>query len=192
MQDIDLLIDYSNNDNSCEKKFIYGHSLGGNLVINYVLRRKPNITGLIATSSWLKLGFEPPKFQVKMANLVKNIFPSLTQKTSFKKEDLSKNLKNIELYENDDLVHDKISVKLFIDAYDAANWALENAKKMSVPLLLMHGNEDKMTSPEGSKEFASKSEKTELKIWEGFYHEIHNEENNTDVYNFVIDWVNKF
>jgi len=189
MQDIDLLLDYSEKDNNCQKRFLYGHSLGGNLVINYVLRRKPNLTGLIASSPWLILGFDPPKWQMKMANIVKNIFPALSQKTGFHKEDLSKNLKNIELYEKDDLVHDKITVKLFVDAYDAAQWALDNAKEMSVPFLLMHGDEDKMTSPEGSKEFASKSEKTQLKIWEGFYHEIHNEEGNEKVYNWVIDWV---
>jgi len=189
MQDIDLLLDYSKKDNNCKKQFIYGHSLGGNLVINYVLRRQPDITGLIASSPWLKLGFEPPKWKVKMANIVKNIFPSLSQKTGFHKEDLSKNLKNIELYEKDNLVHNKITVKLFVDAYDAAKWALSNAKNMPVPFLLMHGNEDKMTSPEGSREFASKNEKTHLKIWEGFYHEIHNEKNNIDVYNYVIEWV---
>jgi len=189
MQDIDLLLNYSENDNNCTKRFLYGHSLGGNLVINYVLHRKPNLTGLIASSPWLILGSDPPKWQMKMANIVKNILPALTQKTGFNKDDLSKNLKNIELYEKDDLVHDKITVKLFVDAYDAAQWALDNAKEMSVPFLLMHGDEDKMTSPEGSKEFASKSEKTQLKIWEGFYHEIHNEEGNEKVYNLVIDWV---
>ena len=189
MKDIDLLVNYSEKDNTCNKRFIYGHSLGGNMVINYVLRRKPNITGLIASSPWLKLGFEPPKIQVKMANVVKNIFPALSQKTGFHKEDLSKNLKNIELYENDDLVHDKITVKMFVEAYDAAQYALDNAQDMSVPFLLMHGSEDKMTSPKGSKEFTSKSNKVELKIWEGFYHEIHNEENNIDIYNYVINWV---
>lgn len=192
MKDIDLLVDYSEKDNTCIKRFIYGHSLGGNLVVNYVLRRKPNITGLIASSPWLKLGFEPPKWQMKMANIVKNIFPALSQSTGFKKEDLSKNIKNIELYEKDDLVHGKITVKLFVEAYDAAQWALDNASDMPVPFLLMHGDEDKMTSLEGSKEFASKNNKTELKIWKGFYHEIHNEENNLDVYNHVIDWVKDF
>ena len=189
MKDVDLLLNYSKKDNKCEKQFIYGHSLGGNIVINYILRRKPNITGLIASSPWLKLGFEPPKIQVKLANIVKNIFPGLSQKTGFHKEDLSKNLKNIELYENDDLVHGKITVKMFIEAYDAAQWALNNASEMPIPFLLMHGSEDKMTSPEGSKIFASKNNKTNLKIWEGSYHEIHNEENNIDVYNYVIDWV---
>ena len=191
MKDIDLLLDYSEKDNNCKKRFIYGHSLGGNLVINYTLRRKPNITGLIASSPWLKLGFEPPKWQIKMANIFKDIFPALSQKTGFKKEDLSKNIKNIELYEKDEMVHDKITVKLFVEAYDAAQWALDNASKMPVPFLLMHGNEDKMTSPEGSKAFALNNNKTELKIWEGFYHEIHNEEENEKVYNWVIDWVGK-
>ncbi len=189
MKDIDSLLYFSKNDNNCENIFLYGHSLGGNLVINYTLRRNPKIKGLIASAPWLKLGFEPPKIKVNMGKFIRGIFPKFTQRTGFNKSDLSKNIKNIEIYEKDNLVHDKISVSLFFGAYDAANLALNNAEKMTIPFLLMHGNEDKMTSPEGSKEFASKSEKTELKIWEGLFHEIHNEENNLEVYNFVINWI---
>ena len=33
-------------------RFLYGHSLGGNLVLNYVLRRRPDLTGVIVTGPW--------------------------------------------------------------------------------------------------------------------------------------------
>ena len=191
MKDIDSLLEYSAKDNDCKKVFIYGHSLGGNLVINYVLRRKPNITGLIASSPWLKLAFEPSKFDVAVGGLMRKVFPAFTQKTKLKTDDLSRNENNNETYKKDDLVHGYISVSTFFGAREAAQWALDNADKMNVPFLLMHGSADKMTSPEGSKEFASKSDKTELKIWDGFYHEIHNEEENKQVYDWVISWVEK-
>src|SRR5512142_2733677 len=35
-------------------RFLYGHSLGGNLVLNYTLRRKPTLHGVIATGPWLE------------------------------------------------------------------------------------------------------------------------------------------
>ncbi len=44
--------------------FIYGHSLGGGMVLDYLLRRKPEITGAIVTSPWLKLSFEPGKVKI--------------------------------------------------------------------------------------------------------------------------------
>jgi len=46
---------------------LYGHSLGGNLVLNYALRRKPDLHGVIATGPWLKLAFQPPASQVTLA-----------------------------------------------------------------------------------------------------------------------------
>lgn len=191
MKDIDKLMEYSANNNSCKNVFIYGHSLGGNLVINYVLRCKPNITGLIASSPWLRLAFEPSKFDVVIGGLVKNIYPAFTQKTKFELSDLSRNEENNDIYDKDDLVHGYITVNLFFGARAAAQWALDNASKMSVPFLLMHGSADKMTSPDASKEFALKSDKTELKIWEAFYHEIHNEKENKQVYNWAISWIEK-
>ncbi len=191
MKDIDKLMEYSAKDSSCKKLFIYGHSLGGNLVLNYVLRRQPKITGLIASGPWLKLAFEPSKFDVVLGSFVKKIYPAFTQKTKLKTDDLSHNEDSNETYKKDDLVHGHISVSLFFGAREAAQWALDNAAKMPVPLLLMHGGADKMTSPEGSKEFASKTDKAELKIWDGFYHEIHNEKENQQVYDFVINWIER-
>ncbi len=192
MKDIDILMEYSAKDNSCKKIFIYGHSLGGNLVLNYVLRRQPKITGVIASGPWLKLAFEPSKFDVALGGFVKKIYPAFTQKTKFELSDFSRNEANNTTYEKDDLVHGLISVSLFFGAREAAKWALDNANKMPVPLLLMHGSADKMTSPDGSKEFASKTDKAEIKIWDGFYHEIHNEKENQQVYDWVINWIEKF
>lgn len=40
--------------------FLYGHSMGGNLVLNYALRNKTNLNGVIATSPYLRLAFQPP------------------------------------------------------------------------------------------------------------------------------------
>lgn len=191
MKDIDKLMEFSAKDNSCKNVFIYGHSLGGNLVINYVLRRKPNITGLIATSPWLKLAFEPPKFDVFMGGIIKKILPSFTQKSKLDISQLSRNDESNNKYEKDDLVHGYVSVSTFFGAREAARWALENASKMHVPFLLMHGSADKITSPEGSKEFALKSDKTELKIWDGFYHEMHNEKENEQIFYWVINWIEK-
>ena len=41
--------------------FIYGHSLGGGIVLDYLIRKNPGIKGAIVTSPWLRLSFEPSK-----------------------------------------------------------------------------------------------------------------------------------
>ncbi len=37
--------------------FIYGHSLGGNLVLNFMLRRKPDVVGRHRDGSLAETGF---------------------------------------------------------------------------------------------------------------------------------------
>ena len=44
--------------------------------------------------------------------------------------------------------------------------------ELKVPALIIHGSDDLITSPDGSREFAKKSGKVVLKIWEGGYHEL--------------------
>jgi alpha-beta hydrolase superfamily lysophospholipase len=55
----------------------------------------------------------------------------------------------------------------------------------------MHGSDDTSTSPLASAEFASKTTMADLKIWEGGYHELHNETFREDVFNCIIEWIEK-
>ncbi len=174
-------------------KFIYGHSMGGNLVLNYALRRKPAIAGVIASSPWLKLAFEPPKFEVALGRFVNNIFPGFTQSTKLDVNAISRDKKVVDAYVNDPLVHDKISARFFVEVYAAAAWALEHASEMKLPLLLFHGTEDQLTSPEGSKEFAEKvKENCTFRLWDGFYHETHNEPEKEEVLKYIATWLNQY
>jgi len=90
------------------------------------------------------------------------------------------------------LVHDRISVRMFIGAYTRGEWALANAGKLDRSVLLIHGGDDKLTSVDASRRFAEKAGKNvEFKIWEGMYHELHNEKNRDEVFGYIIDWLEK-
>jgi len=64
LQDISSLLEVANERFPQRPSFLYGHSLGGNLVLNYVLRRQTQLKGVIATDPWLRLAFEPPRFKI--------------------------------------------------------------------------------------------------------------------------------
>ena len=172
--------------------FLYGHSLGGNLALNYVLRRQSHLKGVIATDPWLRLAFEPPRFKIILAQITNYIWPSFSQKNGLDTKVLSRDSEVVHAYENDPLVHDYISARMFISIYQAGQWALEHASEFSLPLLLMHGGDDKIISVKASHEFAGKiTENCNLKIWDGLYHEIHNEPEKEEVFKFLIDWLDK-
>jgi len=170
--------------------FLYGHSLGGNLVINTALRRKPAVKGVIATGPWLRLAFEPPAAKISLAKTMQSILPGLLQSSGLETAALSHDEAVVRAYENDPLVHDKISARLFVVMYDAGLWALEHASELTLPMLLMHGSADRLTSADASREFAERAgEKVTLKIWDGAYHEIHNEPEKEDVFRTMIAWM---
>ena len=171
--------------------FLYGHSLGGTLVINFALCRSAELSGVIATGPWLKLAFQPPAPKVILGRIMDNILPGFSQASGLETAALSRDSEIVRAYENDPLVHDKISARLFLNTFDTGLWALEYAGELTLPLLLMHGGADRITSVEASQQFAkSAGEKVTLRIWEGFYHEIHNEPEQKEVFAFTIEWLN--
>lgn len=170
---------------------LYGHSMGGNLVLNYVLKRKPQIKGVIASSPWLRLAFEPPAIQVKLGEIVNKILPAFTQSTKLDASTISRIPEEVKKYKDDPLVHDKISTMFFISVKTQGEWALANASKLRLPLLIFHGTGDLLTSYTASKEFVDNTSKEDvtLKLFDGAYHEIHNDLNQKDLFDLVTRWL---
>ncbi len=171
--------------------YIYGHSLGGGIVLDYLLRKNPRIKGAIVTSPWLRLTLQPPKSKVILASIMKNLIPGLTQPSGLNVNYISHDKAEVEKYTSDPLVHGKISVSLFSSAMSAAKYSLEHASELKIPTLILHGSDDMLTSPEASREFAGKTKMVDLKIWEGGYHELHNEPFKNEVFKYIMNWIGR-
>ena len=191
LQDVDMLINKTEEFFPGKPVILYGHSLGGNIVLNHALTRK-NTSRYIVTSPWLRLSFKPSSIKLALAQVMKKILPGLLQPSGLNVGHISHDPEVVEAYKNDPLVHDKISVRMFISVYSRGEWALANAGKIDRSVLLMHGGDDKITSPDASLQFAEKAGKNvELKIWEGMYHELHNEKIKDEVFSYIVDWLDK-
>ena len=193
MTDIDGLLDEAAARYSGLPCFLYGHSLGGNLVLNHALRRKPAIAGVIATSPAIRVASPLPASQVALARVMNKVRPSLQMANGLALEGLARDPEVIRAYTGDPLVHNKISVRLALGMLEGGDWALAHAAEFPLPLLLVHGTQDTITSVKASQEFAAKvpGERCTLKLWEGFYHETHNEPEKAEVLRFMIDWLNR-
>ncbi len=89
-------------------------------------------------------------------------------------------------------MHDRITSAFFINVHFAGQYVIDHANEIKTPLLVMHGMEDRLTSPKGSQEFASNSgENVHLKMWDGLYHELHNEPERQEIFNYEMEWMNK-
>src|ERR1019366_9211265 len=77
------------------KKFLWGHSWGGAQVLNYLLRRQPNISGAVATGPLLKLGFEPPAIKVFLARIMVHIYPAFTESAALDSDAVSRDKEEV-------------------------------------------------------------------------------------------------
>ncbi len=190
MDDIADLLSFVEKRYAGLPRFLYGHSMGGNQVINFALRRRPALAGVIATDPWLKLAFEPPALRVALGRMMDKIAPGFTQKSGLETAALSRDPEVERVYVTDPLVHDKVSARLFVSMYDAGLWAFGHAAEFPLPLLLMHGTADRLTSAEASRQFAERGGKNVTwRAWEGWYHEIHNEPGKAEVLQVMIGWM---
>lgn len=171
---------------------LYGHGLGANLAINYILRRQPNITGVIATSPMLSLPFKVTKSKAAALKILANIFPRFKMNNHINDKPLSRDLAVVQAHKEDVYNHKRLTARLALDIFQSSNYAIANAHKWKIPMLLMHGSDDHICPPSISREFAQKAGRlVELVILENFYHEIHDDIHKELVIKKMLDWVGK-
>lgn len=168
----------------------YGHSMGGNVSLSYVLRRKANISGLVLSSPWIDLAFAPPAWKITAARWLKTLLPKLSMTNELDTKKLSHDPQVVEAYEKDSLVHDKITPSMGAELMESASWLNAFAGEMPVPTLLFHGTADGITSYPASKAFATRvSGPLTFVEFEGLYHETHNEPEQGVVMERTLEWI---
>jgi alpha-beta hydrolase superfamily lysophospholipase len=168
---------------------LYGHSLGGNIVLDTLLSGISGFSVSVVTSPWIKLAFEPGRLKILLAQIAGSIAPSMTQRTNLVPEHLSSDPEVAISYRNDPLVHPVISIALYASATRAAERILRDGNLIKIPLLVVHGTDDKISSPRGSGDLASIVPHATLKLWENGYHELHNEPFSDQVFQFIHSWI---
>ncbi|MDB6154898.1 MAG: lysophospholipase [Chthoniobacteraceae bacterium] len=171
--------------------FLLGHSLGGQITLNYLQSRKFDGRGAIVASPYLRLAYAPPRWRLILAGAARWIWPSLTQPTPLPWERLSRDQAHMASFPDPELTHHLISARMYHAIRNGALSALAGAANLKVPLLLIHGAEDLVTSVEATREFFSalgSSDKT-LRIYPEMLHETHNDIGREQVISDIIGWI---
>lgn len=172
--------------------FLYGHSLGGVIALYFLVQRQPKLAGAVITSPALQTAVQEQKVKLTLALILGSLAPKGSMPSGLEQEALSRDESVIKAYRNDPLVHDRISFSMGKEAIKAIEYIYGNAEQINIPILLLHGTGDRITYESGSTELCRlvKGDCT-LKVWEGYYHELHNEPEKDLVFNFLAEWLNK-
>lgn len=189
LDDIEKLVELARKQYPDVPVVLYGHSTGGLLTLLYVLDRKPDVAGHVATAPLLDTKLREQTAKVVLANLLGSALPSFTLPAGTDASMISRDEAEVEKYRDDPLVHDQASFafgKQMLASIDE----MQQVTDYPVPLLLMHGSADVMTVPEASREFVERVEgDLTLYQYEGLYHELHHEPEKDQVLTDLADWL---
>jgi alpha-beta hydrolase superfamily lysophospholipase len=195
MQDIRQFVEFQRQNHPGLPVFLYGHSLGGLMTLAFTIQYGQELKGVIATGSALRSALQEQKVKVALAKMLGTIIPRVTISSDLGVEGLSHDQAVMDAYVNDPLTHDKASLGLGKTALTAIDLCFARAREFKPPLLIMHGKADKITYASGSEDFAKLVSETNkdvtLKLWDGLYHEIHNEPEQAEVFKVIIEWIGK-
>lgn len=190
LDDIDVFLTDTKQRLKDVPMFLYGHSMGGNLTLNYVIRRKPTILrGLVVTGPWIRLAFEPKPIMITMGKIMRSILPTFTQDSGLNADHVSRDKEVVEAYKDDPLVHSKITASAGMSMTDSAAFLNTYSGAMPIPTFILHGTDDKLIAQAASEEFAQRVKNVDYKKWVGLYHEIHNDPEKLEVLNDVLVWL---
>ena len=185
-KDIDHMLDRARTTYPGKPNFLYGHSLGGALVIYYGLHRQTDLKCIFASAPGLSPADPVPPIKLILAKVMDKLAPKFTMDNALDLSGLARDPEIEKAYRIDPLVHGKISARLGKQLLTIGAAALQ-IHEYPAPLVIMQGSADRLVNPTMNIEWGKhlKGDVT-LKVWEGFYHELHNEPEKESVFLYTL------
>jgi len=187
--DVATLVGTAKLENPGLPVFLLGHSAGGVVSCIYALDHQSEIDGLICESFAYDLPV--PDIALSFIKGLSYITPH-THVFPLKNEIFSRDPLVVEAMNNDPLIMGESqpaqTSKVMIDA---ASRLEEEFPLIKLPVLILHGTEDKATNPSGSEffyEHAGSEDKT-LKLYDGAYHDLLNDVDKDFVMADISEWI---
>ena len=196
VEDLHLLVRKAHEDHPGLPVFMIGHSMGGLIAIRYALAYGHEIEGLVVSGPALQIGDDVSPLLKRVSGVLSAVVPRLPiLPLSTGPESVLSRDPEVEARIAADPLHyrGKIRARLGYEMMRASVDARARMGNLTLPLLIMHGAEDKLTNPQGSialHEQARSADKT-LKLWPGLRHEIFNEPEQAEVIGYLREWLDR-
>lgn len=168
---------------------LYGHSMGGNIVANTLLRDGTGCICAVLEAPWMGLYKELSPLLVGFAKVAGAISPQISTTNKLKPEVLTSVTERMEGYVSDPYYHGKISFRMFSGIKKGCSYAIGNAGRLPVPVFLAYAENDMVLSNDATLQFAANAgEKVTVRGYES-RHAIHNDVNREGFFRDVIGFL---
>ncbi|MBW2203088.1 MAG: lysophospholipase [Deltaproteobacteria bacterium] len=189
----DTLKDFSHMIRDWQPKkpiFLIGHSMGGLISSIFLLDHQDELSGAVLSGPSVKVP-DMSSVTILAGKLFSTLMPKLGL-LALEADGVSRDPEVVKAYLNDPLVYTgKITARLAAELLKAMKRAEIDASKITLPILIAQGSEDRLVDPDGAQmlhDTVGSVDKT-LKIYDGLYHEIFNEPEHQKVLGDVEAWL---
>jgi len=173
------------------KAFLLGHSMGGLITITHLLAHPGAVDGAVLSSPGLGLSIKVPAWKDSLGKVMSAVWPRLAIPTGIDPALVSRDPAVVSAYANDPLVTKKATARWYTEFLAAQKDANARAMEIRVPLLVLAGGQDKLTSVPAIERWfplVSSSDKT-LQPYPALAHEVMNEPEKDVVIGDIRRWL---
>ena len=170
---------------------LYGHSMGGNIVINALLRDASGYACAVLEAPWLGLYKAPSPLIAGIAKLAGSISPNLATSNALKPEVLTDDEARLGAYTDDPLYHGSISFRMYNGISKGCANAIANAARLPIPALLAYAKDDKVLCNTATMRFADGAGDMVTVKEYGSRHAIHNNLVRDDFFRDVVAFLDE-
>ncbi len=172
--------------------FLLGHSMGGAIGAHFAIMYPDILKGLILSAPGIRVTAKVSPFLKTVSKIIAALFPAIPV-VAFDREGISRNPEVIRDYEKDPLNYTgKVRARMGRELMRVEKLTSEESlSKITVPVLLLHGGDDRVVNEECSHiiyNSISSSDK-EIVIFPGLYHEILNSSQKEAVMKRIGEWL---
>lgn len=174
-------------------RVLVAHSMGALIGVAYLLSHQETVDCAIISGPAVKVPDDVSTATLAAGKILSALLPKvgILQLDAGK---ISRDPVVVQAYRDDPLVYNgKITARLAAEMLKTMQHVTQHAGKITLPLLILQGGEDKLVDPEGAPllhELVS-SPVNELKVYEGFFHEVFNEPEHLQVMRDVETWLSR-
>jgi len=171
--------------------FLYGHSLGSLIVLEYLLHTGDGLTGAVLSGLPIEpAGVAKPSL-ILLAKTLSRIWPTFPIKLGLDANHLSRDPQVVKAYQEDPLVHGTATARWGTESLNTLAWVKPRTAEVHLPVLIVHGGDDPMNLPSGARSFFEgiRFPDKAIKIYPGSLHEPHNDLGHEQVAADLEQWI---
>ncbi len=170
---------------------LLGHSMGALVALDFALRHPGRLRALVLSAPPFEVVLRATMLKVRLAQLVVRVWPRFSQRTTILPSMLSHDPDVVRAHNADPLVHYLMSARLFFEFRSANDRLRQSAGRIEIPTLVLHGDQDPISSPAGSEQWVRSAPpgRVESRRYPRLYHEILNEPEGLAIAEEVADWI---